>query len=665
MARPIDVRPTTTMPKHPQRVRIEAVKPQVDDGRYAAKRVVGDRVVVEVDLVADGHDAVGGVVHFRHETDKRWLESPLSSLGNDRWRASFTVDRIGRWFYTVEGWIDEFATWRHGFARKVEAGQDVTVELSIGARLVEAARARASEEDARLLQSGYESMQSDTRDLAERTDAALGPELARAMSRWPDRQRGTKLDKELPLVVDPVLARFSSWYEFFPRSTGPDGRPGTFADATRMLDYVAKLGFDIVYLPPIHPIGRSHRKGRNNTLQADPEDPGSPWAIGAAEGGHTAIHPALGSFQDFEDFRAAAQRLGLEVALDIAFQCSPDHPWVQEHPEWFRKRPDGSIQYAENPPKKYQDIYPLDFDSSDWRGLWQGLLDVFLFWIDRGVHIFRVDNPHTKSLQFWEWCISTIKSSHPDVLFLSEAFTRPKLMYALAKVGFSQSYTYFTWRNSSWEFREYMLELTTTEVAEFFRPNFWPNTPDILPLHLQSGLRSAFVARLVLASTLSSNYGIYGPAFELMEHVPRPGSEEYINNEKYELRRWDLDAPNSLHALITRINRIRRTNPALQRMEHLVVHGSENDQLFAFSKRDPIHDNAILVVVNMDYHHTQSGWINLNSAGLGLTETDKFEVHDLISDERYQWQGNRAFVKLDPSVMPAHVFRVTRGSGAG
>jgi starch synthase (maltosyl-transferring) len=644
-----------------RRVIIEGVRPEVDGGRHPVKRVIGDDLVVEADLVADGHDRVAGCVRYRHEDAADWHESPLEPLVNDRWRASFELNALGRWQYTVEAWPDPFRTWQEGLRKKVDAGQDVAVDLRIGAALVAAAAKRATGADATDLARVAKRLDAPPRGEARRVaciEEALGAPLLARMARHPDRSLATRYDRVLEVVVDGPRARFSAWYELFPRSWGPDGRHGTFADAEKMLPYVAELGFDVIYLPPIHPIGRTHRKGRNNTLEAGPQDPGSPWAIGAAEGGHTAVHPELGSLEDFQRFRKAAEAHGLEVALDVAFQASPDHPWVTEHPEWFTKRPDGTIQYAENPPKKYQDIYPLDFDSPDWRGLWQALRDVFEFWVAQGVRIFRVDNPHTKSLPFWGWCIADLKSRHRDLIILAEAFTRPKLMYALAKLGFTQSYTYFTWRETRWELTEYMKELCHTDVAEFFRPNFWPNTPDILPEHLQHGGRGAFVVRLVLAGTLSSNYGIYGPAFELMAHVPRPGSGEYLDNEKYELKRWDVSHPDSLRHVIARLNRIRRGHPALQDNRNLRFHHADNDAILCFSKRTDDHGDVILVVVNLDSDHRQASFVNLDLPELGLEDGQAFDVHDLMGGARYGWHGSRNYVELDPGVLPVHVFHV-------
>ncbi len=482
------------------------------------------------------------------------------------------------------------------------------------------------------------------------------------MLRYPDRRFATEMERELVLIVDPVRARFSSWYELFPRSTSPEpGKHGTLQDCTARLPYIADMGFDVVYLPPIHPIGTNFRKGRNNSVTAEPGDVGSPWAIGAPEGGHKSVHPELGTLEDFRALVSRASELGLQVALDIAFQAAPDHPYVKDHEEWFRKRPDGTIQYAENPPKKYQDIYPFDFESTKWWEMWQELKSVFTFWIGQGVRIFRVDNPHTKAFPFWEWCITEIKREWPETLFLSEAFTRPKIMYRLAKLGFSQSYTYFPWRNRKQELTEYLTELTKTPVREFFRPNQWPNTPDILTEFLQLRTRAAFMIRLMLAATLGANYGIYGPAFELLEGRPaKPGSEEYLDSEKYQIRAWELDRPDSLRELITLVNRIRHENPALQTDWLLDFHPVDNEQLICYSKRSPDGSNLILVVVNLDPHHRQSGFVDLALRDLGIDEDRPYQANDLLTGARYMWSGPRNYVELDPNSIPAHIFRIRR-----
>ncbi|MEW6296600.1 MAG: alpha-1,4-glucan--maltose-1-phosphate maltosyltransferase [Thermodesulfobacteriota bacterium] len=643
------------------RVVISGVAPEIEHGRFAIKRTVGERVVVEADIFADGHDALAAVLLHRHEEDPGWSEAPLQFLVNDRWRGEFSVTRLGYYIYTLQAWVDHFFSWRQGFLKKVEAGQDVSVDLLVGARLVEEASHRATGEDARQLRTWAQRLrQGHAASLSERVELALAEELVALVGAYPDRRFALTYERELRVWVDRERARFSAWYELFPRSTAPEpGRHGTFKDCEARLPYVAAMGFDVLYFPPIHPIGRTFRKGKNNALVAAPADPGSPWAIGADEGGHKAIHPQLGTLEDFRHLVAKAKEYGLEVALDLAFQCTPDHPYVKEHPEWFRHRPDGTIQYAENPPKKYQDIYPLDFETEHWRELWDELKSVVTFWIDQGIRIFRVDNPHTKPFRFWEWLIGEVKNNYPEVIFLSEAFTRPKVRYHLAKLGFTQSYTYFAWRNTKAELTQYLTELTRTEVREYFRPNLWPNTPDILTEYLQLGGRPAFIARLILAATLGANYGIYGPAFELCENRPREmGSEEYLDSEKYEIRHWDLRRPDSLKDLIARVNRIRRQNPALQSDWSLHFHRVENDSLICYSKSTADRANVILVVVNLDPHHTQAGWTDLSLDVLGLEPQQSYQVHDLLSDARYLWQGARNYVELNPGAVPAHILQI-------
>ncbi|HZD41186.1 MAG TPA: maltotransferase domain-containing protein, partial [Terriglobales bacterium] len=523
--------------------------------------------------------------------------------------------------------------------------------------LIESAVQRAAGQDQKKLQEFAAALVSKSPDAAQ---AALDEELANLMEKYPQRSWPVSYDKELRISVDRSKARFGAWYELFPRSSAKNpAAHGTLQDCEGLLPYVSAMGFDILYLPPIHPIGRSFRKGKNNVLVPEPDDVGSPWAIGASEGGHKAIHPQLGTLDDFRRLVARAKDFDMEIALDIAFQCTPDHPYVREHPEWFRKRPDGSIQYAENPPKKYQDIYPLDFETERWQELWEELKSVVLFWCDQGVRIFRVDNPHTKAFSFWEWCIAAVRKNYPDALFLAEAFTRPKVMYRLAKLGFSQSYTYFAWRNTKWELTQYFTELTQTEVAEFFRPNLWPNTPDILTEYLQFGGRPAFMARAVLAATLGANYGVYGPAFELCEKSPRePGSEEYLDSEKYQIRHWNLDRPDSLKDFIARLNRIRKQNSALQSDRSLRFYPVDNDEIICYSKATRDHSNVILTVVNLDPYHTQSGWLDLPLEQLRLDPLQPFQVHDLLTDARYLWHGSRNYVELNPQIVPAHVFRL-------
>ncbi len=641
-----------------RRVVIAGVSPEIDDGRFPAKRVIGDTVEVSADIFCDGHDLLRASLLHRHESLEAWTETPMEPLVNDRWRGRFAVTAMGRYVFTIRAWVDHFGSWRSALQKKASAGRDVTVELLEGVELIRAAAARATGPDADGLTSWAARLGGGVDSAVA---AALDPLLLELVRRYPDHRLATVYARELELVAERERARSGAWYELFPRSTGAQGRHGTLHDAEGRLPYVARMGFDVVYLPPIHPIGRTHRKGRNNSSPAAPGDVGSPWAIGGPEGGHTSVHPELGTLDDLHSFRDRAAELGLELALDIAFQCSPDHPWVSEHPEWFRHRPDGSIQYAENPPKRYEDIVPFDFETTAWRELWRALADVVHFWSGHGVRIFRVDNPHTKPFAFWEWLIEDVRSSYPDAVFLSEAFTRPKVMERLAKVGFSQSYTYFTWRNTKAELTDYLTHLTSAPVSDFLRPNLWPNTPDILPERLQTGGRPAFAARLVLAATLSASYGVYGPAFELLEATPRePGSEEYLDSEKYELKGWNLDDPASLADLIARVNRVRHDNPALQRNDTLRFHPTDNDALICYSKRAPENDDVILAVVNLDPHHTHSGWLDLDLDELDVEPERPFQVHDLLGDARFLWHGARNYVELDPGVMPAHLFRIRR-----
>lgn len=644
-----------------KRVVIEHVYPELDCGRFPVKRVLGDIVRIEADVFADGHDQVSCFLAYRHEQDSEWHTCPMHPLGNDRWYATFSVHRLGRYFYTVRGSIDRFATWCGDMRKRLAAGQDISVELEIGARILERVAVRARGADSVKLSQLVQAIRQ-TRDTETAAALAMEKEISQIVSQYPDPAMETTYHRELPLWVDPVRARFSAWYELFPRSLAAQaGAHGTFADCIQQLPRIAKLGFDILYMPPIHPIGVSYRKGKNNAVTALPEDVGSPWAIGSQEGGHLSVHPQLGTLQDLQQLILAARQYQIDISLDIAFQCSPDHPWVKEHPEWFRHRPDGTIQYAENPPKKYQDIYPIDFESDDWQSLWDALRGVFFFWIEQGIRVFRVDNPHTKAFPFWEWVICEVKNAYPEVLFLSEAFTRPRVMERLAKLGFSQSYTYFTWRNTPTELAGYMQELVRGESREFLRPNFWPNTPDILPESLQIGGRSAFIARLVLAATLSSNYGIYGPAYELLENAPRePGGEEYLNSEKYELKHWPMEKAAEMESILQSLNRTRRENPALQWNENLHFHSVENTSLLCYSKSSLDGANTILCVVSLDFFYAQGGWIDLDLDALHLREDEVFQVFDQLTGRRLLWRGRRNFLELDPKGIPAAVFVILR-----
>ena len=644
------------------RVVIENITPQIDCGRFAVKRVVGETVTVEADIFADGHDAVGCALLFRSEHDLDWHAVPMKPLGNDRWQGQFTVQTLGRQLYTVSGWVDHLETWRRDLEKKLAAGQDIEIELLRGAQLARELATRTPRIDAERLAQWADTITDQSITREERLATAESDMLRELAWRFPDPQLVTRHEPPLVVQVDRPKARFSTWYEMFPRSASPrPGVHGTFADCEARLPYIASMGFDVLYLPPIHPIGTTERKGPNNRTGAAEGDPGSPWAIGSEAGGHKAVHPELGTLEDFRRLVARANELGIEIALDIAFQCSPDHPYVREHPEWFLRRPDGTIQYAENPPKKYQDIYPFHFECEQWQSLWTELKSIFDFWIDQGVRIFRVDNPHTKPFALWEWLIGEIRRKHPEVIFLSEAFTRPKVMYRLAKLGFTQSYNYFPWRNTKQELVQYFTERTSPPVCDFFRPNLWPNTPDILTEYLQYGGRPAFMARLVLAATLGASYGIYGPAFELMEHLPRePGSEEYLDSEKYQLRHWNIDRPDSLRDFIARVNRIRRENPPLQSDRGLHFHHVDNDSLIAYSKTSGDGAHCVLVVVNLDPHHAQSGWLELDASALDLPGHRPFQAHDLLSGSRFLWQGTRNYVALDPQRSPAHIFRIRR-----
>ncbi|MGH9430248.1 MAG: alpha-1,4-glucan--maltose-1-phosphate maltosyltransferase [Terriglobia bacterium] len=665
-------RTQASLPAHPRtQVVIEQVAPEVEGGRFPIKRITGDRVEVTANIFADGHDLLSARVCCRKAADPEatYREAPMLDLGNDRWSGQFQVTDQAFYEYTVLAWVDRFKSWRRDLDKKIGAGRNVAVDLLIGAELIKGASTRAASEDSKKMKALAKRLQEiagsspnpgETNDVTSGLSEFLNEELDELMAKYSERRFATKYNKWLGIIVDRGKARFSAWYEMFPRSaTGDPGKHGTFRDCEAKLPYIAAMGFDVLYFPPIHPIGRTHRKGRNNDSEAGPDDVGSPWAIGEIEGGHKSIHPQLGTFDDFQQLVTKCHEFGVEVALDFACQCSPDHPYVKEHPEWFRRRPDGSVQYAENPPKQYQDIYPFDFESDQWQELWQELKSVVLFWIDQGVRIFRVDNPHTKPFVFWEWLIREIKAAYPEVLFLAEAFTRPAVMYELAKLGFSQSYTYFAWRNTKRELTQYFTELTKTQLREFFRPHLWPNTPDILTEYLQLGGRAAFMIRLILAATLGANYGIYGPAFELCENHPlTPGKEEYLKAEKYEIRAWNTVAPGSLKDLISRINRARRENPALQSDTSLLFHPIDNEQLIAYSKATADLSNIILTVVNLDPNWKQSGWVEVALDSLRLDPHQPFQMHDLLTDARYAWHGSRNYVELNPQTLPAHVFHV-------
>jgi starch synthase (maltosyl-transferring) len=642
---------------------IDAVLPAVDGGRFPIKRIAGEAVEIEAQCFTDGHDKLRVVLRWQRVGARDEYEVEMKPHANDVWLAEFTPPLAGRYRYTVMAWVDHFESWRRELERR-EDRADIRTALEVGGALIDDAGRRAQGGDAQVLAEWSAQLRAAAGDLdadpAAQKAMALDAARAAIVARYADRSLAATVTREL--VADRKRAGFSSWYEMFPRSASLEpGRHGTFRDVEARLPYLADMGFDVLYFPPIHPIGRINRKGVNNTLAATPEDVGSPWAIGAAEGGHKDILRQLGTLEEFRGLLAKSRELGIEIALDLAFQCAPDHPYVKAHPLWFKHRPDGSVQYAENPPKKYQDIYPLDFETVDWRALWDELKSIVDYWIAQGVRIFRVDNPHTKAFGFWEWIINAVKRDQPDVIFLAEAFTRPKLMHALAKLGFSQSYTYFTWRNSKQELTDYFTDLARGPGRQYYRPNVWPNTPDILHETLQSGLRTVFAARLVLAATLAANYGIYGPTYELLESAPRePGSEEYRDSEKYQLRHWSVERSDSLWSLIARVNRIRRENAALQSDAGLHFCKIDNDQLIAYLKIDAASGNAILTVVNLDPHQPQSGWVDLDVDALKLDAEQPYQVHDLLSDQRYLWRGRRNYVMLDPHRAPAHVFRLRR-----
>ena len=677
---------------------IECVTPELDCGRYPVKRVVGDVVLVGADILKEGHDLIAAQLVVRAPGEPAAATPMRYDYNEDRWFGEFTVDRVGRWHFVVEAWTDVWESWRAGFRKKVDAGVDVRVELKEAALLIKAASRRANTASARaaLTQSSKAFDAADNVPSDAVLQRAMDSDLAALMRQHFLPRDITRYPRELAIVVDRERARFSSWYELFPRSTDPSGKHGTFRTALAELPRIAKLGFDVLYLPPIHPIGRTFRKGKNNALTPEPNDVGSPWAIGNEQGGHDAVNPDLGTLEDFDAFVVAARKHGIEIALDYALQCSPDHPWVRDHPDWFHQRPDGTIAYAENPPKKYQDIYPLDFWCTDRRNLWEACRDVLLHWISHGVKIFRVDNPHTKPFAFWEWLIEDIQAEHPDVIFFAEAFTRPKRMRSLAKLGFTMSYTYFTWKNSAWELRDYCTELNTPPATDYYRGNFFVNTPDILNEYLVAGGRPAFRARLVLAATLSPLYGMYA-GYELIENVPlKEGSEEYLHSEKYQIRVRDWDAAGNINAEIAHLNRIRRETPALQRFGNLRFHVSENEQVLFYhkagssareagsGKRDvptpapsessevpaqalppsrfplPAKDPDLLVVVNLDPKNVQATMVHVPIAELGIAPDTPYVVHDLLTGARFTWQGERNYVRLDPNEQVAHVLRVER-----
>ena len=634
------------------------VSPEVDGGRFAVKREVGDILVVAADVFKDGHDKLCVMLMVRRAADTRWQEVPMTCInpGLDRWQGQFPLTENTGFVYTIEAWSDAFESWRDEVQKKLAANVDVTLELIEGRDLVAQAAGRADAPGKAYFKQVLE--RYDAADYAQRWGLLLSEEVSGNVARWPDRGSASRYDLELEVFVDRVAARYAAWYEMFHRSQGTvPGKPASLKDCERRLPEIRELGFDVIYFVPVHPIGRSHRKGPDNTLNAGPNDPGSPYAIGSEEGGHTALHKDLGTIDDFRHFVAAAASHGMEVALDFAIQCSPDHPWIKSNPAWFRFRPDGTIKYAENPPKKYQDIVNVDFYTADQEGLWKEILHSVLFWVDLGVKTFRVDNPHTKPVPFWEWLIREIRHNHPDVIFLAEAFTRPPMMRMLAKVGYSQSYTYFTWRNFKHEITEYLTELTQSPVAEYMRPNFFPTTPDILPEFLQNGGRPAFITRFVLAATLSSVYGMYN-GYELCENAAVPGKEEYLHSEKYDYKVWDWDRPGNIKDLIAKVNRIRRENPALHELTNLRFHTAHDDNILFYGKMTPDRSNMILVAVNLDPFDAHGADIEIPLHEFGLADHDNYVVEDLLSGAKHLWSGSRHRVELGPNTNQAMILRV-------
>ncbi|GAB3935487.1 alpha-1,4-glucan--maltose-1-phosphate maltosyltransferase [Larkinella terrae] len=644
------------------RVVIERVTPELDGGRFPIKAVPGDTIPVEADIFLDGHDKLAARLLVKHADDPDWTEVPMVFINNDRWGAAFSVEKPGLYSYTFEAWVDHIASWQHEVSLKVAAGQRITSELKAGAVFADGMAEKAEGDDkptlewvAGLFREGAEEYNEIQYNEAIRV--AQSEQFTDLLNRYPERQHASRFGRELIIDVDRPKAGFSTWYCLFPRSASQEpGRHGTFRDVEKLLPRIEAMGFDVLYLPPIHPIGQAFRKGKNNNVMSEPGEPGVPYGIGSELGGHTAIHPELGTLDDFKHLIAIAKNHGMEVAMDLAIQVSPDHPWAKDHPEWFKKRPDGTIQYAENPPKKYQDIYPVYFETDDWQSLWIEMKETMLTWASWGVRIIRVDNPHTKPFQFWEWLISEVKKVYPDLIFLAEAFTKPKVMQQLAKRGFAQSYTYFTWRNNKRELEEYMTELTQTEMKSYYRPNFWPTTHDINPYILQSGHEPQFLIRYLLAATLSSNYGIYGPSFELMEHLPFPGKEEYIDSEKYEIRHWDWNRTNRLTYLIGLVNRLRRENPALQTTNNLTFCRIDDDALMGYLK--VTGNNRLLMVINTDAYNRRAAMIQVPTWQLGIADDQEYTVFDLLTGAYYTWKGQWNYVELDPYLLPMHLLKI-------
>jgi starch synthase (maltosyl-transferring) len=643
-----------------KRVIITNVLPSVDNGAFPAKAIVNKQLEISADIFADGHDHIAAAIQIKHTSEKQWNELPLKFCENDRWLATYVPSILGTYQFRILAWIDHFSTWQADIHKKYLAGQDISVDLKAGVKIVQEAigRSTGKNKEALILWADDLDNASNIEDSYALSQSYI---ISPILNKCRDKSKVTTHPQTFEITIDPPKAGFSAWYELFPRSASAEpGKHGTFNDVINLLPRISKMGFDVLYLPPIHPIGFKHRKGRNNSLTATENDPGSPWAIGNKTGGHKAINAELGTLKDFKKLVSEARKLDIDIAMDIAFQCSPDHPYVKQHPEWFKWRADGTVQFAENPPKKYEDILPFNFESEDWQGLWEELKSVFEYWVDKGVTIFRVDNPHTKAIPFWEWAIKELKAEHPELIFLAEAFTRPRIMEQLAKAGFSQSYTYFTWRNAKWELQEYVNELTKTNLRYYFRPNFWPNTPDILTQELVTGGENMHIIKLILAATLSSNYGLYGPVYDFAINEPMPGKEEYNDNEKYEIKYWDWNCYTKIREVMTRINRIRKENPALQETFNIEFAETDNDNIICFMKSDASRENIMIIAINLDPHNTQSANIKLPLHKFGLKYDEHYTVHDLLSGDKFQWYSDRNWVSLNPYDLPAHILRMAK-----
>lgn len=638
------------------RVIVESVVPELEGGRFYIKAVLQEVIQIEADIFCDGHDKTAARLLYKHESEKKWSEVPMRFTDNDRWGGEFAADKEGFYSYTIEAWVDHLASWEHEIKLKIRDAQHVNSELLVGATLLEKIVNHTLKEDKEAVQEAIKTFRDESR-YDEAVLLSISEQFVSWIDKYPHRENVTRYH-ELQLWVDRPKAGFSSWYSMFPRSAAKEyGLHGTFNDVVDLLPRIQRMGFDVLYLPPIHPIGMQFRKGKNNNVLCMPGEPGVPYGIGSELGGHDAIHSDLGTLDEFKALVAACKAHNMEIAMDLAIQCSPDHPWAKEHPEWFKIRPDGTIQYAENPPKKYQDIYPINFETEAWQSLWEELRRVIFVWAEWGVRIIRVDNPHTKSFSFWEWVIAETKKKYPDMLFLAEAFTRPKVMQQLAKGGYTQSYTYYTWRNTKYELMEYMTELTQTEMKYYFRPNFWPNTHDINPPLLQSGHEPNFLIRYFLAATLSSNYGIFGPTYEYMVHEAFPGKEEYWNSEKYEIKYWDWEHTNKLTYVITLVNRARRENAALQQTNNITFCDINDDQLLAYLKTHP-DGNRILCVVNLDGCNRRSNMVKIPLQKIGKAGWEEYIVHDLLTGSKYVWKGEYNYIELDPYLLPFHLFLI-------